>query len=271
MKSTLCGVIGCPHEFDPPIGARCISIFNHHFLHVFGSVNAFTLEPCAGVPHLYCPFLQPIAACLNLVQLFPHLIRQISHPSLASLCAPFLLARKFKLLRNMCDAVSTSAIFWALSIVPGNRYILLGLISVTLIIYAVNSQRPSHKLRLVEEAIKVAEEILERAQWNCSRNQVELMDETTHLLKAKISASEIRSRLLETDGVTTWKEFVKYLQSLRDITQKMKQCAKEVKEIQTSILRTIEAERRRKISEGVQESQEILDTLISSLMRASLV
>ncbi|KAJ7898003.1 hypothetical protein B0H14DRAFT_2557514 [Mycena olivaceomarginata] len=61
----------------------------------------------------------------------------------------------------MCDTVSTSIIFGALSLLPGNRYIPLGLIPAALIVYTVNRQRPSHKLARVERAIEACEETFE--------------------------------------------------------------------------------------------------------------
>jgi len=83
----------------------------------------------------------------------------------------------------MCDAISTSIIFGSLSLVPGNRYILLGLGSASLIIYAANRQRPSHKLSQVKDAIQAAEENLKDAKANCGRNHVELVDGTRRLRK----------------------------------------------------------------------------------------
>jgi hypothetical protein len=51
--------------------------------------------------------------------------------------------------------------------------------------------------------------------------------------RAKLSVSKIQSRLLKTRNDTTSK---KYLQSLRGIMQSIDECAKKVKEIQTSTL-----------------------------------
>jgi hypothetical protein len=62
---------------------------------------------------------------------------------------------------------------------------------------------------------------------------------TAHFDRAKLSASKIQSRLLETHSVATWEELVEYLLNLRDIMQKINQCAKDVKEIQTSTLVSI--------------------------------
>ncbi|KAJ7366189.1 hypothetical protein DFH08DRAFT_1071775 [Mycena albidolilacea] len=151
-----------------------------------------------------------------------------------------------------------------LSLLPSSRYITLGLLSAALVIYTVNRQRPSHKLARVECAIEVCEETLKYAKSNCARNHLELTDATRRLLEAKLSASRIGTRLLETHSVTTWEELVEYLQNLRDIVQNINQCAKDVKEIQRSTLLTIEAERQRQFFEGIKELREIRDTVVSA-------
>jgi hypothetical protein len=62
---------------------------------------------------------------------------------------------------------------------------------------------------------------------------------TAHFDRAKMSASKIQSRLLETHSVATWEELVEYLLNLRDIMQNIKKCAKDVEGIQTSTLVSI--------------------------------
>jgi hypothetical protein len=54
---------------------------------------------------------------------------------------------------------------------------------------------------------------------------------------AKLSASKIQTRLLEARGVKTWGE---YLEKVREILQSIDECAKEVKDIQTSILVSVQ-------------------------------
>ncbi|KAJ7757303.1 hypothetical protein B0H14DRAFT_408072 [Mycena olivaceomarginata] len=170
-------------------------------------------------------------------------------------------------LPNMCDAISTSMIFGALSLLPGNRCILWVFVSAGMILYAANRQRPSHKLGRLERAIEGCEETLKHAKSNCARNHVELTDGTRRLLEAKMSASKIQSRLLETHSVATWEELLEYLLNLRDIMQKIKKCAKDVEGIQTSTLLTIEAERRRQFFEGIKELREIHETVTSASAR----
>jgi N-glycosylase/DNA lyase len=57
--------------------------------------------------------------------------------------------------------------------------------------------------------------------------------------RAKLSASKIQTRLLETRSVTTWENFVEYLGDLGEIMQDISRCAKEVKGIQKSTLVSI--------------------------------
>jgi hypothetical protein len=74
-------------------------------------------------------------------------------------------------------------IFGALSLLPGNRYILWVLVSAGLIIYTANRQHPSHKLGRLERAIEACEETLKHAKSNCARNHVELTDGARRLLE----------------------------------------------------------------------------------------
>ncbi|KAF8192757.1 hypothetical protein K438DRAFT_1829608 [Mycena galopus ATCC 62051] len=155
-------------------------------------------------------------------------------------------------------------IFWVLSYVPGNtfHYIILGLVAAsTTLVYIANHQSPSYKLRCVEDAIAVAKKTLESAKATCSRDYMELMRSGWSLASAKLSASKIQTRLLETRRVETWEE---YLQNIREILQSINECAKKVKEIQTSILLTIEAERQRRISEDLEDARDPVATIHSS-------
>ncbi|KAJ7757300.1 hypothetical protein B0H14DRAFT_3598955 [Mycena olivaceomarginata] len=165
---------------------------------------------------------------------------------------------------TMCNIISTSILFGVLSLLPGNRYIALGLVSVALIIYAANRQRPSCKLSRVERKIQACEETLKLAKTNCARSYLELMDGTRQLLEAELSASKIQTQLLETRSVTNWEEFVEYLSDLWEIMQNISQCAKKVKEVRRSTLLAIESERQRQLSEGIKEVCEIHETVICS-------
>ncbi|KAF8166925.1 hypothetical protein K438DRAFT_1983971 [Mycena galopus ATCC 62051] len=143
----------------------------------------------------------------------------------------------------------------ALSLLPDNRYILLGLISTSGIVYIANRERPSVRLGRVEVAIKLVEKTLKHANEGSARNDLEVIDLT--------------SRLFEFDLQNQTKEFVQYLQYVRDILRDIAKCAKEVEEIRTKTLCIIEAERQHQFSVGIKESHEILDTITSSLTRAS--
>ncbi|KAF7369759.1 hypothetical protein MVEN_00307700 [Mycena venus] len=168
---------------------------------------------------------------------------------------------------NMGNTISTPIFLWALAPIPGNtlRFIVLGLVAASLFIYAVNRQRPLHKLGRVEDAIEVAEEILQYAKANCPRDHVQLMENEGRLLEAKLSAFKIQTRLLKTRNDTTWK---KYLQNLWGILQSVNECAVKMKEIETSMLLTIQSEHERRLFADIKDSREIRESITSSTRRS---
>ncbi|KAJ7727685.1 hypothetical protein B0H14DRAFT_2640831 [Mycena olivaceomarginata] len=165
----------------------------------------------------------------------------------------------------MCAAVSTSKIFGALPLLPGNRSIL----------WAFASQHPSHKLGRVERKIKACKEILKNEKANYPRNLGKWMDRTRRLLEARLAASKIQSGLLKTPRVSTSEELVEYLRDMKETMPNVNQCAKDAKEIRRTTLEiqiknfqlTIEAERQCKFFEGIKELREIHDTTISATAR----
>jgi hypothetical protein len=54
---------------------------------------------------------------------------------------------------------------------------------------------------------------------------------------AKLSASKIQTRLLKARSIKTWGE---YLEKVKEILQSIGECAKEVKDIQKSILVSVQ-------------------------------
>ncbi|KAJ7815448.1 hypothetical protein B0H14DRAFT_2847815 [Mycena olivaceomarginata] len=127
-----------------------------------------------------------------------------------------------------------SIILPSLALVAGNAspYTLLGLGAASLTVYAINRQTPSAKLGRVEDAIIVTEKIQQHAKANSARDQVKWLEYGKRLLDAKLSASKIQTRLLEARKIKTWGE---YLEKVKEILQSINECAKEVKDIQTSI------------------------------------
>ncbi|KAJ7885877.1 hypothetical protein B0H14DRAFT_3733386 [Mycena olivaceomarginata] len=159
-----------------------------------------------------------------------------------------------------------SMILPGLALVAGNTfpYTLLGIGAASLTVYAVNRQTPSAKLGRVEDAIIATEKIQQHAKANGARDQVKWLEYGKRLLDAKLSASKIQTRLLKARSVKTWGE---YLEKVKAILQSIDECAKEVKDIQTSILLTIETERQRQLCEGIKEVRETIDATICSSMR----
>ncbi|KAJ6461363.1 hypothetical protein C8R45DRAFT_1028163 [Mycena sanguinolenta] len=161
----------------------------------------------------------------------------------------------------MGSTLSTPIVLGAISLIPYNRYILWTLGSVSLVWYAANRQRPSNKLGPLEALTDSLGRTLQFAKGTCARNYLELVDITREFLELKLSASNIRFRLLETHDVSTWKEFVEYVRHSTEIWQSIQQCEKKATEIRTSILCIIEAEHQRELSEEIQTSREIFSSL----------
>ncbi|KAJ6593124.1 hypothetical protein B0H19DRAFT_1224745 [Mycena capillaripes] len=173
----------------------------------------------------------------------------------------------------MCDAVlnlKSALVFWALTSISGTpwRYVCLAVAFIWSTFLAVRHQGPVQKFSVLEDAIRTTKEILEHAKAAPSgtRHQMELNDAGCRLLQVKFSASMIQSQMLEIH-TSTWKT---YLQSVRTILCAVDQCASEVKDIQTAILQSqliIEEERRRKLTEGIQDSQDALNAVFRSPTR----
>ncbi|KAJ7660422.1 hypothetical protein B0H14DRAFT_3910268 [Mycena olivaceomarginata] len=120
--------------------------------------------------------------------------------------------------------------------------------------YTANRQTPLYKLGQVEDAI-IATEKIQHATANSARDQIKWLEYGKRLFDAKLWVSKIQTRLLEARSVKTWGE---YLEKVKGILQSIDECAKEVKDIQTSILLTIEAERQRQLCEGIKEVRETI-------------
>ncbi|KAJ7704052.1 hypothetical protein B0H17DRAFT_1228265, partial [Mycena rosella] len=167
---------------------------------------------------------------------------------------PFMCAR------DTISALQTSILFGALAMVPGNTspYITLGLASVLLAVHAMHHYGPSQRLLRLEDTITATEEILEGAKLDCARDHMTLVERGRRLLEAKLSASEIQTKILEARD-ETWEE---YFQGLRETMEKITKCRKDITAIHTSTLLTIEAERQRQLSAGIQESHEVLNAVV---------
>ncbi|KAJ7848034.1 hypothetical protein B0H14DRAFT_2583257 [Mycena olivaceomarginata] len=162
----------------------------------------------------------------------------------------------------MCNDVTVPIVLGALSLLPDNRYILLVLVPALVVVNVANAQRPTQKLDRVKHAIDGCKERLEGAKLTCARNHVELTDRTRRLSEVAVLASIIQVRLLEKHpDFTTWKGYVKYVKDMHDMWKKIHQCAKDVREIETSTLLTIEAENQRQSGENIRDCDEICDAL----------
>ncbi|KAJ7474827.1 hypothetical protein FB451DRAFT_1174259 [Mycena latifolia] len=130
----------------------------------------------------------------------------------------------------MCDNASytlqSSIFIWALSIIPSSilPYFILALVCASLVIYTVHHMRPSTRLSRLNDALAGATEILARAKSACLRDLLDLAEAEACLL----------------------------------------QCERQVRELQTSTLLIMEAENQRKLAKHINESRQIVNTVVRS-------
>ncbi|KAJ7347745.1 hypothetical protein DFH08DRAFT_808531 [Mycena albidolilacea] len=142
---------------------------------------------------------------------------------------------------NISNTLQFSTLFWTLSssLIPGHifPYFVLGVTSVSFVIYTLQHNLPSARVNRLNNTIAVVEEILTQAKANCTRDYLALVSAETRFLRNCLSNMTTISRSLAT-------------------------VEREVRDIQTSLLLLIESVHQRKLAEDLHESQEIVDAVL---------
>ncbi|KAJ6551932.1 hypothetical protein B0H19DRAFT_1073555 [Mycena capillaripes] len=165
----------------------------------------------------------------------------------------------------MCDTncpLLSSLLFWIISLIPSKifRNITLVVASACPTVYFIHLNRPSVRLDRLHNTITIVEDVLTRAKAKCMRDHLALAESETRLLRAKLSTSRLRSKLLEMHTMP-WKF---YLQNIRVIFRSLATCERELQDIQTAILLLIEAAHQFKLVADIDESSEIMNGLLHS-------
>ncbi|KAJ6623604.1 hypothetical protein B0H10DRAFT_2213291 [Mycena sp. CBHHK59/15] len=144
-----------------------------------------------------------------------------------------------------------------LSLIPYNalRYTILGIGATIAMVYAVHTKRPSTLLRQLEDTIQEIEKLIHSAKLQCARDQFNLAAEVDRI---KLSVSEIRCCILESEHIT-WKKY-------RLLSKRILECKQDVRKIRITVQLTVEAERQRKYTEDIHETQTILTTIRGAIL-----
>ncbi|KAJ7788161.1 hypothetical protein B0H14DRAFT_2949618 [Mycena olivaceomarginata] len=178
----------------------------------------------------------------------------------------------------MCDTshiLQSSALLWTLSLIPNSilPYLALGVMSASIVTYALGHNLPSARLDRLNEVFTVVEELLNHAK-KCMRDYLALAETETRFLRTKLAVSKLHSRLLETRKMRGWKD---YLHNMIAILRGLAMLECEMQDIRTSLLVGIvsrsslfllntycechqvfiEAAHQRKLTQDIHESQEI--------------
>ncbi|KAJ7141462.1 hypothetical protein C8R44DRAFT_867083 [Mycena epipterygia] len=130
------------------------------------------------------------------------------------------------------------------------RYTLLAVTVCLTLLYVVHLERPSAQLDQLEDMIKETEDIIQEAKLYCARDLLSLAEKGVRLLEVKRSVSMIQCRILEA-ATLTWNKY-------RVLSGDIAECAKIIKNIQTAVHLIVEAERQRKLTEDINETETIL-------------
>ncbi|KAJ7793066.1 hypothetical protein B0H14DRAFT_2928340 [Mycena olivaceomarginata] len=160
----------------------------------------------------------------------------------------------------MCDTshiLQSSALLWTLSLIPSSilPYLALGVMSASIVTYALGHNLPSARLDRLGDVFTVVEELLNNAK-KCMRDYVALAETETRFLRTKLAVSKLHSCLLEMRNMRGWKN---YLHNMITILRGLAMLECEVQDIRTSLLVLIEAAHQRKLTQDIHESQEIVD------------
>ncbi|KAF8206046.1 hypothetical protein K438DRAFT_1963821 [Mycena galopus ATCC 62051] len=160
----------------------------------------------------------------------------------------------------MCDTSNTlpsaalsSAIFLIPSIFP---YLSLGLVSASFIVYTLHYYCPSARLSRLKDTITIAEQTLNHAKVNCKRDYLALAAVETRFLRTKLTTSRLHERLLDVRDIPGWKD---YVQTMIAVSLSLSTLRRELREVHRSLLFLIEAACQRKLTQDINESQEIID------------
>ncbi|KAJ7145603.1 hypothetical protein C8R44DRAFT_863477 [Mycena epipterygia] len=168
----------------------------------------------------------------------------------------------------MSDISPVQTLLVLVSLIPNNniRYTMLGLAAGITAFYVVHLERPSVRLAHLENSVGCAEDIICEAKSLCPRDHLSLTETEVCLLKICRSMCNLRSTLLHMPGMGWTLEGVKnYLRLRGDIYQ----CEKEVKRIRVTVQLAVEAERQRKYTEDIRETQAIIRAVQDSLGQAA--
>ncbi|KAJ7613709.1 hypothetical protein DFH06DRAFT_1484544 [Mycena polygramma] len=160
--------------------------------------------------------------------------------------------------------LKSSLLLSVLALIPGTiwRYACVALAFASLVLFITRHQGPTRQFNMLEDTIEVTEETLLRAKTmpTCASSHTEIIDAGYRLLRMKLSASRMQSRILEMRD-ETW---ISYLTNLGALLLDIRHCEAELKEIQTAMLLTIEEEHQRKLTEGIKKSREVLSAVATS-------
>ncbi|KAK6969452.1 hypothetical protein R3P38DRAFT_3501007 [Favolaschia claudopus] len=185
-------------------------------------------------------------------------------------------------LQSTYSVIFPAIIGAGLGILSGHINLSIGLVSILLGLHIINRHRPSSKFARLENATKKAEDLLVHAEESCLMHwHGDVVELKVRLFRAKLAAANIEAEFMTQkmrkstaflpllsqtlSSKTRLSEALRqiprsskeYVQKMWRLTQRIKRCAHEVKEIEKSIRILSMNERGRLILQGVREVEAI--------------
>ncbi|KAJ7250070.1 hypothetical protein B0H12DRAFT_686437 [Mycena haematopus] len=162
----------------------------------------------------------------------------------------------------------TSLILAFVAAIPDHtvRYSGLGLIVIITVLATIHLKSPMSQLHQLETMINQMDELLRCAMVQCPRDYITLTEQMGHLLEVNKSVSQIKCRILSSEGALAW---LFDWNSYRVISKDLTACEKCVKTIRTTIRLIAEAEHQRKVEDNISEIRAVLGVTASRTRTAS--
>ncbi|KAJ7220252.1 hypothetical protein GGX14DRAFT_433991 [Mycena pura] len=170
---------------------------------------------------------------------------------------------------NSALDIDCSILIAGLAFVPGSTgpYLWLAFMFTWFAYQGARHRTPAGRMSELNNAINTTKHILARAESTCTRDQVVLFELRHRLLQEAKVASKVECLILEIDG-TRWRE---YYRSVVDALQVISKCAREVKNIQSTIRRIVQEDNQRKLEEDIRDMGQLLAAMYSPTRYPHLV
>ncbi|KAJ6477052.1 hypothetical protein C8R45DRAFT_1216819 [Mycena sanguinolenta] len=157
-------------------------------------------------------------------------------------------------MQNLVSELPSSLLLALVAAIPNHtiRYTALGFLLALTILCTLHFSSLSTQMRQLVASIDETEDYIRLEMARYPRCHWSLTKQLLHLLEVAKTASSIKSRILNSEAERfNWKRY-------RLRTCETQECAKDIKNIHTSVQLVVEAENHRRLTDNIMETEFIL-------------